>query len=191
MWSARYALCKNTETLWDYDLETMVIVLNNRKIRTIWTLAKNIWFFTKKQKKRFHLFLPSGQNCQKKQSEVKCVFVNSVLKIQCHIDKNTLHTAFSAILPTGSVVRHAEISTYLVCTFWCDRAMFDTWAHDNTLYHSAAEGCCICDFSWRTLLRSSASIEKRNPRFFFIRTSKLDDAFGCSQLFQFEGLKCS
>jgi len=33
----------------------------------------------------------------------ECVFVNSAFKLQCHIVKNTLlHTAFSAILPTGS-----------------------------------------------------------------------------------------
>jgi len=32
----------------------------------------------------------------------ECVYVNSALKIQCHIDKNTfLQTAFSAILSTG------------------------------------------------------------------------------------------
>jgi len=34
----------------------------------------------------------------------ECVYVNSSLKIQCHIVKNTLlQTAFSAILPTGVV----------------------------------------------------------------------------------------
>jgi len=45
---------------------------------------------------------PSVQNRQKKNSLSECVFVNSALKIQCHIVKNTLlHTAFSAILPTA------------------------------------------------------------------------------------------
>jgi len=38
----------------------------------------------------------------KKSSLNECVFVNSALKIQRHIVKNTLlQTAFSAILPTG------------------------------------------------------------------------------------------
>jgi len=40
-----------------------------------------------------------------KQSE-ECVFVNSALKIPCHVVKNTLlQTAFSAILPTGRLAK--------------------------------------------------------------------------------------
>jgi len=36
----------------------------------------------------------------------ECIFVNSALKIQCHVVKNTLlETAFSAILPTGIALR--------------------------------------------------------------------------------------
>jgi len=39
---------------------------------------------------------PSGKNRQKKKKE--CVFVNSALKMHCHVVKNTLlQTAFSAI----------------------------------------------------------------------------------------------
>jgi len=38
---------------------------------------------------------------------IACVFVNSALKIQCHVVKHTLlRTAFSAILPTGIVECH-------------------------------------------------------------------------------------
>jgi len=44
---------------------------------------------------------PSGQNRQKKQSEG--VFVNSALKLQCHVVKNNTPTdCFSAIFPTES-----------------------------------------------------------------------------------------
>jgi len=47
------------------------------------------------------MFLPSGQNHQK-QSEGSCVFVNSALKMRCHIVKNTLsQTVLPAILSTG------------------------------------------------------------------------------------------
>jgi len=47
------------------------------------------------------LYIHSGQNRQKIQSE-RVVFVNSALKIQYRIVKNTLlQTDFSAILPTG------------------------------------------------------------------------------------------
>jgi len=54
--------------------------------------------------------IPSGQNRQKnslKECVKECVFVNSALKIQCHVVKYTLlQTAFSAILLTGrSVLR--------------------------------------------------------------------------------------
>jgi len=57
-----------------------------------------------------YIYIPSAQNRQK-QSLKECVLVKSVLKLQCHIVKNTLRlqtkntlrlqTAFSAILPTG------------------------------------------------------------------------------------------
>jgi len=41
-----------------------------------------------------------------------CVFVNSALKIQYHVVKNTLpHTAFSVILPTGKFRKNGD-STY-------------------------------------------------------------------------------
>jgi len=42
---------------------------------------------------------PVGKIAKKTLKE--CVFVK---KIQCHVAKNTLQTAFSAILPTGSIV---------------------------------------------------------------------------------------
>jgi len=40
----------------------------------------------------------------------RCDFVNSALKIQCHIVKNTtlLKTAFLAIFPTGMISRHLK-----------------------------------------------------------------------------------
>jgi len=45
----------------------------------------------------------SGQNCQKNSLKVVfIVFVNSALKLQCHIVKNTL--LLLAILPTGRII---------------------------------------------------------------------------------------
>jgi len=53
--------------------------------------------------------VPSGQNGQKI-SLKECVYINSALKIQCIIVKNTLlQTAF---LPTG-LVRIIEAKTYV------------------------------------------------------------------------------
>jgi len=56
---------------------------------------------------------PSGQNRQK--NSLKCIFViNSALKIQCHIVKNTLlQTAFSVILSAGKEI---TLTTELIIT---------------------------------------------------------------------------
>jgi len=57
--------------------------------------------------------LPNGQNCQKN-SLKECVLINSALKMQCSVVKNTLlQTAFSAIL-SGHMP--AEISIAIILT---------------------------------------------------------------------------
>jgi len=54
---------------------------------------------------------PSEQNCQK-YSLKECVFVNSILKIQCRVVKSTLlQIAFSTILPTGIVANKLLLSS--------------------------------------------------------------------------------
>jgi len=62
---------------------------------------------------------PSRQN---RNSLMECVFVNSAIKIQCHVVKNTLlQTAFSAILPTGRrisrVFRRRRAGMHVIGTF--------------------------------------------------------------------------
>jgi len=53
---------------------------------------------------RLSISLQNVGKIDKKNSVKECVFVNSALKIQCHVVNNTLlQTAFSAILPTGIV----------------------------------------------------------------------------------------
>jgi len=48
-------------------------------------------------------YQPSGQNRQKTVCR-SAVFLNSALKIQCHVVSTLLQTAFSAIFPTGKHV---------------------------------------------------------------------------------------
>jgi len=53
--------------------------------------------------------MPSGQNCQKTVRR-SAFFVNSALKIQCNIVKNTLlQTAFSAILQFRHPIKTSRI----------------------------------------------------------------------------------
>jgi len=77
------------------------------------------FLFTRKFDTRlqnFYYVLPSGQNCQKKNSLKECVFVNLALKIQYHIVKYTLlQTDFSAILPTGYIPYFLELINPLYC----------------------------------------------------------------------------
>jgi len=50
-----------------------------------------------------------------KSSLKRCVFVNSALKIKCHIVK--LQTAFSVILPTEIKLKHNVLREYFFATF--------------------------------------------------------------------------
>jgi len=51
----------------------------------------------------------------KKNSLKECVFAISALKIQCHVVKNILlRTAFSAILPTGKILKYNKLKKLLL-----------------------------------------------------------------------------